>query len=194
VSSADIRIEETLWNRIDINGKPHDHAFIGGNNEKRTCRAKITRDEKHPDGVTILRGGISGMMVLKTTKSGFVGYIKDKYTTLKETTDRIFATAVDATWNFTNVSADFNRAYDSIRGAMVRVFAEHDSLAVQQTLYAMGEAALAACDVIDEISLTMPNQHRLLVNLQPFGMENQNEIFVATSEPYGLIAGTIRRS
>ena len=187
VAAAEVSVAESLWNRIDINGKPHDHAFLGGNTETRTCRAKVSRES------TALQGGISGMTVLKTTRSGFVGYIKDKYTTLKETTDRIFATAVDATWNYRNRAADFNGAYDSIRTAMIKVFAEHDSLAVQQTLYAMGEAALATCAEIDEINLTMPNQHRLLVNLQPLGLDNPNEIFVPTSEPYGLIAGTIRR-
>lgn len=188
ITAAEVTIAESLWNRINVNGRPHDHAFLGGNIEKRTCHTKITRQS------TRLQGGISGMTVLKTSQSGFVGYIKDKYTTLKETTDRIFATIVEATWNYTNLAADFNTAYDAIRTAMIKVFAEHDSLAVQQTLYAMGEAALAACDAIDEISLTMPNQHRLLVNLQPFGMENPNEIFVPTSEPYGLIAGTIKRT
>jgi urate oxidase len=131
--------------------------------------------------------------VLKTTKSGFVGYIKDKYTTLKETTDRIFATSVKATWKYSRSDADWNKSFDAIRNAMIEVFAKHDSLAVQQTLYAMGEAALNVCSDIREISLTMPNQHRLLINLDPFGMDNPNEIFVPTDEPFGLICGTIAR-
>ena len=121
------------------------------------------------------------------------GYIKDQYTTLKETTDRIFATIVQATWAYNTLDTDYNAAYTSIRDAFIRVFAEHDSLAVQQTLYAMGEAALNACEVIDEVDLVLPNQHRLLINLQPFGMENKNEIFVPTTEPFGKICGTIRR-
>jgi urate oxidase len=134
------------------------------------------------------------MSVLKTTRSGFVNYIKDQYTTLKETTDRIFATIVQARWIYNSPDADFNKAYTSIRDAFVRVFAEHDSLAVQQTLFEMGKEAIRVCPVIDEIDLVLPNQHRLLANLQPFGMDNTNEIFVATSEPYGKICGTIRRS
>src|SRR5438477_4444555 len=187
VSSATVSIEQTLWNRIVLDGKAHEHAFIGGNDETRRCVITQTRD-----GLKIT-GGISGMKVLKTTKSGFVNFIKDEYTTLKETTDRIFATIVDATWSYNALDADFNACYMSIRNAMIRVFAEHDSLAVQQTLYAMGEAALDVCRQIDEIDLVMPNQHRLLVNLQPFGLENPNEIFVPTTEPYGKICGTIRR-
>jgi urate oxidase len=57
----------------------------------------------------------------------------------------------------------------------------------------MGEAALNACPEIEEIRLTMPNQHRILVNLQPFGLDNPNAVFVPTDEPYGLISGTVRR-
>jgi urate oxidase len=187
VSSATVSIDETLWSRIALSGKPHAHAFIGGSNETRTCVVETTRHD------TKITGGINGMCVLKTTRSGFVNYIKDQYTTLKETTDRIFATIVQATWNYTTPDADFNACYASIRDAFVRVFAEHDSLAVQQTLFAMGEEALRVCKQIDEISLVMPNQHRIPVNLQPFGLENANEIFVPTSEPYGKICGTIRR-
>ena len=133
------------------------------------------------------------MVVLKTAKSGFVGYIRDEYTTLKETTDRIFATSVQANWLYNQQEVEWNESFQSVRQAPIETFAQHDSLSVQQTLYAMGEAALAACPSMEEISLTMPNQHRLLVNLEPFAMENKNEIFVATSEPYGLISGTIRR-
>lgn len=188
VSAATVGIEQMLWNRIVLDGKAHEHAFIGGNEETRKCVITQTREGSK------ITGGISGMTVLKTTKSGFVNYIKDEYTTLKETTDRIFATTVDATWAYNALDVDFNACYTSIRNAMIRVFAEHDSLAVQQTLYAMGEAALSVCGQIDEIDLVMPNQHRLLVNLQPFGMENLNEIFVPTTEPYGKICGTIRRS
>ena len=187
VASATVDIQETLWNRMTISGKPHDHSFTGGNNEMRTCHAVSSRTE------TKVQGGIIGLAVLKTTRSGFVNYIKDQYTTLKETTDRIFATAVEATWPYTAADADFNGCYRSIRDAFINVFAAHDSLAVQQTLFAMGEAALAACNQIDEISLLMPNQHHLLINLEPFGMKNPNEIFVPTTEPYGKIAGTIRR-
>lgn len=188
VSSATVSIEQMLWNRMVLDGKAHEHAFLGGNDETRDCVVVHGREG------TKITGAISGMTVLKTAKSGFVNYIKDQYTTLKETTDRIFATIVEATWTYNTLDADFNAAYTSIRNALIRIFAEHDSLAVQQTLYAMGEEALRACKQIDEISLVMPNQHRLLVNLQPFGLENANEIFVPTTEPYGKICGTIRRS
>jgi len=192
VTSVSVNIEETLWNRINLNGKPHDHAFIGGSNEGGSNETRTCAVETSHEG-TKITGGINGMTVLKTARSGFVGYIKDQYTTLKETTDRIFATIVQASWTYNTLDADFNAAYSSIRDAFIRVFAAHNSLAVQQTLFAMGEEALSVCREIDQVSLTLPNQHRLLVNLQPFGMENPNQIFVPTTEPFGKICGTIRR-
>jgi urate oxidase len=169
-----------------VDGASHEHAFVGGSNERRTCDAFIST-------AAVFHGGIKALTLLKTTKSGFVGFVKDAFTTLRETNDRIFATAVDATWRYGAGDADYNACYATIRDTILRVFATHDSLAVQQTLYEMGAAALAACDQIDEISLTMPNQHRLLVNLQPFGLENANEVFVPTDEPFGLISGTVAR-
>lgn len=186
-TSAKIDISEVPWTRMMIDGKEHDHSFVGGSCERRTTSVIQTRDNLK------IESGINDLLVLKTTKSGFVGYIRDPFTTLKETKDRIFATSVKATWKYSVNEGDWNKAFDAIRNSMIKVFAEHDSLAVQQTLYAMGEAALKACGEISEISLTMPNQHRLLVNLDPFGMDNPNEIFVPTNEPYGLICGTIGR-
>lgn len=186
-SSASIDIAEVPWQRIEVDGKPHDHSFIGGSSERRTTRVVQTRQN------STVTSGIDGLLVLKTTKSGFVGYIRDKYTTLKETTDRIFATSVKATWQYSSVPADWNHDFNAIRTAIIEVFAEHDSLAVQQTLYAMGETALKVCGSISQITLEMPNKHRLLINLEPFGMNNPNEIFVPTDEPFGLICGTIAR-
>jgi urate oxidase len=58
----------------------------------------------------------------------------------------------------------------------------------------MGQAVLDVCPEINEITLTMPNKHHLLINLEPFGLDNPNEIFVPTDEPHGLISGTLSRS
>ena len=186
VSAAQVKIRQVPWQRIAVNGQPHDHAFIGGSSERRTCL--ITHGSR-PN----VSSGIDGLLVMKTTHSGFVGYVQDEYTTLKETTDRIFATSVTASWKYDSPDADWNANYDSIRAALLNMFATHDSLAVQQTLYAMGEEALKVCPAISEIELTMPNQHRLLVNLQPLGLDNPNEIFLPTSEPFGMISGIVSR-
>jgi urate oxidase len=187
VSGANVTIEQTLWDRITTSGEPHPHAFVGGSRETRTCAVNLTRSER------AIESGIANLLVLKTTDSAFAGFLRDEFTTLNETDDRIFATAVTGRWTYTAQSSNWNEVYDTIRAALLETFAEHHSLSVQQTLFAMGEAALARCRDISEIHLTMPNQHRLLVDLAPFGMHNHNEIFVPTSEPFGLITGTIRR-
>jgi urate oxidase len=184
VKSATVSISETIWNRIDVEGGSHPHAFVGGNTERRTCRA-ATNDS--------LFGGIMGLQVLKTAQSEFSGFVSDRYRTLKDTTDRIFATTVEAEWKYGSESTDFNSAYFAIRSALLHAFASHHSLAVQQTLLAMGEAALAACSKIESIELKLPNQHRIPFNLEPFGLKNKNEIFVPTDEPFGIITGTVSR-
>jgi urate oxidase len=80
-----------------------------------------------------------------------------------------------------------------VRRALLDAFAAHESASVQHTLYAMGEAALARHSGISQIRLTMPNKHHLLADLTPFGVTNENELFVATEEPYGLIEATVVR-
>jgi len=187
VSTAAIAIHEQAWQRIDVDGQPHPHAFIGSGPERRVCRVARTRSGPH------LRAGIEGMIVLKTANSAFRNFHHDEFRTLPDTDDRIMATEVSAEWPYESTSVDGNACFDLIRRTLLKTFAEHKSLGVQHTLYAMGEAALAACSAIDEISLTMPNRHRLPINLAPFNRTNPNEIFVATDEPHGLISGTFRR-
>jgi len=132
-------------------------------------------------------------VVLKTADSGFEGYIKDELTTLKETNDRIFATAVTAGWRYTTVELDFDAVRKTLREAMLKTFAGHLSKSVQETLYAMGKSALEAVAEVEWIDLTMPNKHCLLVDLARFGQENANEIFVPTDEPAGHIEARVRR-
>src|SRR5262249_17345625 len=187
VSATTVSIHQPLWQRITAGGAAHPHAFESAGGEKNGCIARVLRD------VTGLEGGIEDLVILKTTNSAFTGYIKDRFTTLKETADRVFATSLSANWTCRRIGADWNACRVSIRRALLETFAAHQSLSVQQTLYDMGRAALAACDEIQDISLRMPNQHRLLVNLEPFGLDNPNVIFVPTDEPYGLIEGTVAR-
>ena len=46
--------------------------------------------------------------------------------------------------------------------------------------------SLTAAAEVEKITLTMPNKHRILADLKPFGLDNANEIFVATDEPYWI--------
>ena len=116
---------------------------------------------------------------------------------MPETKDRLFGTAVTAKWSYTAAGLaagiEFNDVRHQLRDGMIKTFAQHDSLSVQQTLYAMAEAALNHTEVIDEVVLRMPNKHNLLVDLSQFGSDNPNHIFVPTEEPHGTIEATVRR-
>jgi urate oxidase len=171
------------WTRID----DHDHAFYRGSPEVRT--AVLVRDG---DTDTLL-SGFYGLTVMKTTESGFVGYPKDRYTTLKETTDRILATDIATKWRYNTTDLDFNATYDSVKQTILGSFSQGYSKALQQDLYKMAEAVISTHDVIDEIKFSCPNKHHFLSDLSPFGLENPNEVFYAADRPYGLIEATIQR-
>lgn len=181
VSQARVAIEEFEWSRLG------DHAFARAGQAKRLTAATCTRG-----GVWVV-SGIADLVVLKTTDSEFHGYVKDRYTTLAETRDRIMATSVLARWRYRNTDLDWRRCFDDATHLLQQTFASHHSLALQQTLYAMGEAVLETQPDIAEIRISMPNKHHFTVDLSPFGLDNPNEVFYASDRPYGLIEGTVKR-
>ena len=182
VERARISAVEHRWERLAAS----PHAFVQPGGEQWT--AEVTRDAH---GSTIV-SGLKNLVVLKTTDSAFAGFPRDAFTTLPETEDRIMATSVTASWTYRAGTTAF-AVRERIRAALVETFAVHVSRSVQHTLYAMAEAALAACTEVTDITLTMPNRHHLLVDLKPFGLDNPNEVFVATDQPFGLIEATVRR-
>jgi urate oxidase len=187
VSDVVVTVAQDRWLRVDTRSGPHPHAFVSGGDEKRETTVQVGR-------LRSVESSVTGLDVLKTTDSSFTGFLRDEFTTLPEATDRIFATRVAATWTYLEPeSTDYNHSYEAIRSALIDTFAAHKSLSVQQTLYAMGEAALDACRDINRIRISMPNQHRIPFDLSKLGKENRNEIFVTTSEPYGAISGEISR-
>lgn len=179
------------WDRIQAHGSAHDHSFVRNGQEVRT--AVVVRD----GDTTHVVSGLKDLTVLKTTQSGFVGYPRDKYTTLPETTDRILATDVSARWRYNTgvdlASTDFNKSYEDIKALLLEGFTEGYSHALQQTLFNMGKKVLEAHSDVDEIKFSMPNKHHFLVDLSPFGLENPNEVFFAADRPYGLIEATVQR-
>lgn len=187
VSRVRISMLEHRWDRVVVAGRPHPHAFIQPGGEQWT--AVVTCDA-HGMHVT---SGVTNLVVLKTTDSGFSGFPRDQFTTLAETDDRVFATSVTASWQYRLGMKDFD-ARDRIREALIETFAAHDSRSVQHTLYAMAQTALDVCADVTEITLTLPNRHHVLVDLEPFGLDNPHEVFVATDQPFGLIEATVRRS
>ena len=189
VSAAQVELTQSAWQRITVDGKPHDHAFTSAGPQLRYACAVWDRSTRQP----ALEGGVRNLLVLKTTGSEWCDFVSDRYRTLKDARDRIMATKVDADWEYNTLAGDFRSFATSVDDAILTTFATKHSLGVQQTLKDMGDAALGACGAIDSISFTLPNLHRIPFNLEPFGLKFENDIFVATDEPYGLIEGTITR-
>jgi urate oxidase len=188
VNGATVELTQTAWQRINVDGKPHDHAFSIAGPQNRLARATLLRG-----GAVDIVGGILDLVVLKTTASEWKNFVTDRFRTLKDTSDRIMATKVNAEWTYTDSAADYNEAYEAIGNAILTAFATKHSLGVQQTIMDMGKAALAASHAIGAIKFTLPNLHRIPFNLEPFGLKFDNDIYVATDEPHGLIEGIVTR-
>ena len=187
VSLVRIDAAEHPWDRLPVMDRPHPHAFVRRGEDEWTV--SVTRAA----GGLAVTSGLRGLVVLKTADSAFAGFPRDEYTTLPDARDRLLATAITAAWQYVSGFSDF-AARTAVRTALVETFASHRSESVQHTLYAMGEAALSACAGITEIQISMPNRHHLLVDLAPFGLDNPNEIFVATDQPFGVIEARISRT
>src|SRR5688572_11626165 len=169
ISGARVAVESYGWDRITVDG-----------------------DDAH------VLAGLSDLVVLKTTGSEFWGFPRDRYTTLAETHDRILATAVTARWRYIGTDLDFDALFSSVRTALLETFATTHSLALQQSLYAMGEAVLEQFPDIAEIRMSMPNRHHFLQDLSAYGLDNAPDgsrpvVYHADDRPYGLIEGTVLR-
>jgi urate oxidase len=187
ISGARVAVDSYGWDRIAVGGQPHEHAFRRDGGEVRTAVVTVDGDQAH------VLAGLRDLVVLKTTGSEFWGFPRDRYTTLAETRERILATAVTARWRYTDTDLDWDATFDVVRTAMLETFASTHSLALQQTLYAMGEAVLERCPDVAEVRLSMPNKHHFLADLSAFGLDNPDVVYSAAARPYGLIEGTVLR-
>ena len=188
VSNVSVKIEEKTWERMIVDSAPDATTFKMGGPELNTASAK-----REKNGAWSLTSGVDGLTILKTTKSAFTGYVRDKLTTLKPATDRIFGTRATVTWEYSAAAPDYAEVRARIIAALLSEFAGHNSMSVQHTLFDMGKAALDAAPEIARIHLSMPNLHHLLAELSPFGLDNPNHIFVPIDEPHGTIEATIER-
>jgi len=187
VNSATVTITQDLFSRVPTKTGEHPHAFVASGIEKRYCVATVTPSEKK------IIAGLYDLEVLKTTDSAWKDFLSDEYRTLPDTDDRIMASRVKATWQFNKPAPDFDGTYTAVRNAIINAFATHKSLGVQQTEFVMADDALKAAADISQITIEMPNRHRVPFNLKPFNLENKNEVFVTTSEPAGYITATVTR-
>ncbi|WP_249523025.1 factor-independent urate hydroxylase [Modestobacter marinus] len=192
VTGARVAIESYGWDRIVVGGAPHDHAFSRTGGDVRTAVVTADGEDLH------VLAGLSDLVVLKTTGSEFWGFPRDRYTTLPETTDRILATAVTARWRYTGLDVDWHATYDAVRATLLETFAATHSLALQQSLYAMGEAVLEQHRDVAEVRMSMPNKHHFLQDLSAFGLDNDLDgpgavVYHADDRPYGLIEEPVLR-
>jgi urate oxidase len=184
VTRATVRIAEHPWARIGSD----PHSFQRGSGGTRTATVSSDGSE------VSVEAGIDDLLVLKTTGSGWSGFHRDEFTSLKETDDRIMATVVTARWDYRDADVDFGATWTGVRDTVLASFGDHFSPSVQFTLHRMGDAVLAAYPAVERIRLSLPNKHHLLYDLDRFGLDNPNMIFHATTEPYGLIEGTVERA
>jgi urate oxidase len=187
MTNATVSAREVRWNRLTVDGNPHPHAFTLDGNGQGTAEVVMDRDG---DRVT---SGLSGFTFLKATASGWSNYIKDRYTTLPETQDRILATSMEASWRWSRDPTDFAAASARVLDALIRVFTMTYSYSAQDSLYRMGSAAIEAVPELENISIACPNKHYVPINLGPFGLDNSNRVFTATDEPHGQIECTVGR-
>jgi urate oxidase len=184
VELARVTLLEHAWRAI---GRAPD-AFTREGSETRTAVVAVGR------GGVAVRAGIDGLSVMKTSRSAFAGFPRDRFTTLAETDDRVMATKVTASWAYAAADVDFDRSYAAIRRTFLDVFADHDSVSVQASIWIIGRAILERHSEVDSVSMSLPNLHHWTVDLRPFGIENDREVYVSTTEPHGLIEATIQRS
>jgi urate oxidase len=187
VRGARIAVDEFAWDRVPVGEEGHDHTWVRRGQEVRTTVVEVA------DGRTEVVSGLRDLVLLKSTGSEFAGFLKDGYTTLPETHDRIMSTALVAQWRYAGTDVDWDKTWSDVRRILLEQFATVHSLALQQTLWEMGRAALEAHPEIVEINLQAPNKHHFVVDLSPFGLENENEVFYAADRPYGLIEATVTR-
>ncbi|GGK84997.1 factor-independent urate hydroxylase [Mangrovihabitans endophyticus] len=181
VSAARVALESYGWSRLG------PHSFRRDGACTRTATVTVTANAAQ------VVSGVSGLVLLNTTASEFHGFPRDRYTTLPETTDRILATAVDARWRHRSADAGWAASFAGAVEAMTTAFVRTYSHSLQQTLFSMGSRVLETRPEIAEIRLALPNKHHYLVDLSPFGLANDNEVFIAGDRPYGLIEGTVTR-
>jgi urate oxidase len=184
VERATVSIDEFAWRPI---GEAPD-AFLRDRSSTRTAVVGATRD-----GLTV-DAGVADLVVMKTSKSAFSGFPRDEFTTLAETDDRLLATKVAATWRYERgADVDYDASYEAVTGTLLDVFAEHHSVSVQASIWIIGRAIIERHAEVAEVTMTLPNLHHWTADIERFGVPNDRQVYVSTTEPHGLIQATVRR-
>lgn len=187
VETATVNIRSHHWGAIDVAGTPAPDAFVRGGEGTRLATVVAG------GAGTVVEAGVEDLVVLKTRRSAFKGFPRDRYTTLPDTDDRLMATRLTAIWRYGSPDLDADATFEAVRATLLEVFADHDSPSVQTSIWIMARAILERHDEIEEVRMVLPNLHHWLVDLSPFGLDNDREIYTPTTEPHGLIEATVRR-
>jgi urate oxidase len=187
VDRATVNVREHAWRTIAVDGTPAPDAFVRSGEGTRVATVSATGA-----GVSV-EAGVEDLIVLKTTRSSFSGFPRDPYTTLPDTDDRMAATKLTAIWSYGSPDVDADVSFEAIRADLLETWADHDSPSIQTSIWIIARAILGRHDEVQEIRMVLPNLHHWLVDLSPFGLENDREIYTPTTEPYGLIEATVRR-
>jgi urate oxidase len=188
VDRAVVNVREHPWHAIDVAGRPARDAFVRSGEGTRVSTVAAGRD-----GV-VVEAGVEDVVVMKTTRSAFSGFPRDRFTTLAETDDRLMATKLTAIWTYGAPDIDYDATWLAVRATLLEVFADHDSPSVQTSVWIMARAMLERHDELDEVRMVLPNLHHWTVDLGQFGIDNDRQVYIATTEPHGLIEATVRRS
>lgn len=188
VDRAIVNVREHAWHPIEVAGAPAPDAFVRASAGTRVTTVAAGRD------AIVVEAGIEDLVVMKTTRSGFSGFPRDRLTTLPETDDRLMATKITAIWRYGAPDIDFDAVWAAVRTTLLEVFADHDSPSVQTSIWIMARAMLERHEELDEVRMVLPNLHHWTVDLAPFGIANDKQVYIGTTEPYGLIEATVRRS
>ena len=187
VDRTSVSIREHGWSPIATPNGPAPDAFVRAGSGTRVATVVAAL------GGTTIEAGVEDLVVMKTARSAFSGFPRDEYTTLRDTDDRIMATKVTAIWRYGSADLASDELHAAVQATLLEVFAEHESPSVQTSIWLMARAILERHQEVAEVRMALPNLHHWLADLSPFGLENDNEIFIATTEPHGLIEATVRR-
>lgn len=188
VDRSIVNVREHAWHPIDVAGQAAPDAFVRAGEGTRVATVAVGRD------ATVVEAGIEDVVVMKTSRSGFSGFPRDRFTTLPDTDDRLMATKLTAIWTYGSPDIDFDATWTEVRATLLEVFADHDSPSVQTSIWIMAKAMLERHEELDEVRMVLPNLHHWVVDLERFGIDNDRLVYLATSEPHGLIEATVRRS
>ncbi|GKZ16937.1 hypothetical protein AbraIFM66951_010654 [Aspergillus brasiliensis] len=202
IHAAHVNIITHRWTRISIDGKPHPHSFLRDGEETRNVQVDVVEGK----GVDI-KSALAKLTVLKSTNSQFWGFLRDEYTTLPETWDRILSTDVDASWQWRRFSGldevratvpQFDATWSAARDITLKTFAEDNSASVQNTMYKMAEQILAHQPLLETVEYSLPNKHYFEVDLSWHkGLKNTGkdaEVYAPQTNPNGLIKCTVGRN